>query len=164
MIDGVAFRDRRTRSTGLGSNNDMSASGSSRVAAGVTGFLAAAAVEVVLVGEVLVAVVLEGVGARLDAAVVVGVDAGFAPVFAVEVVLVPVDFVPLVALDFDVAVAPLRPRSFLTLFVTELTSLVIPPISLVIELPISLASAIVFSNSPVSSADIRRKSRTILPA
>jgi hypothetical protein len=56
------------------------------------------------------------------------------------------------------------PRSFFTLFVTELTSLDMPPSSAASPPVASRASAIVFSNSPLSSADMRRKSRTSLPA
>ena len=59
---------------------------------------------------------------------------------------------------------PLIPKSFFTLLVTELTSLDMPPSSAVSPLVMSFASAMVFSNSPDNSADIRRKSRTSFPA
>jgi hypothetical protein len=158
MTDGTAFRARLGRSIASGSNNDMSAEGSSRDATGAGGFLAAVFL-VVVVDDVLepaddgddLAPALEEVAPVPDFAAELDFD------------VVPVFEAPLFD-RLDVPADLLRPRSFLTLLVTELTSLVIPPSSACSPLVASFASAIVFSNSPLSSADIFRKSLTSFPA
>lgn len=168
MTAGVAVRDRRGRSIVTGSKSEMPATGSSREAAGIAGFLEAAVVEVdvevvlpfaPVFEAVFVAVVFDELVVDLPPAFDVVVEV---PLLAVADAAADFEVIP--GLVFVVEPDPLIPRSFFTLLVTELTWLDMPPTSFWIEEPMSFASAIVFSNSPVSSADIRRKSRTSLPA
>jgi len=109
-----------------------------------------------------------GTGVAL-VAVPVDFAAPLVPADRVAAVVV-VDFAPVAALavvdfgDLPATEPPTLFRSFWTLLVTLLTCDFMPESSLPKEFFTSVASAIVFSNSPESSDVIRRKSRTARPA
>jgi hypothetical protein len=152
IIDGVARRARRVRVGSSSANMDRSEFGSSLVATGATvGFFEAVDVvdfaADVLLDVDLVLLVREVVDFLAD-------EDELVELFAPVVVFPPVD---VFAFEVDELLLPL-PRSRWTLFVTESTCFCIGPSSPVSWLPISFASATVFSNSPVSSDVMFRKS------